>query len=236
MLMNTETPNLQIRVHKLDRSISSFVQNDFEISRRILGGFDPMNIFTRPRIILGDKDSQTVIPVSQITRIDLEMNQDSPLSFVTDLVQAVELMPAEFEALVQNLAHDHWNHLGEMDAVVVTFLDLEMADGRNVLLTMEVDSVSPQGLSELRDFLLSRPGLCFRAGSGGVSVLNLANLSCLTIFPGAHQPADDVWHVQRCGDKQPVNRDDNFIPEIASGPCPPPASSVPSRGLRIKRV
>lgn len=233
--MNTQTPNLQIRVHKLDHSISLFVQNDVEMARDILRGFDPMSIFTRPRIILGDRDSHTVIPVPQITRIDLEMNQDSPLSFLTDLVEGVELMPAEFETLVQNLAHDQWNHLGEMDAFVVTFLNLEMADGRNVLLTMEVDSASPQGLCELRDFLLSRSGLCFRASSGGVAVLNLANLSCLTIFPGAHQPPDDVWHARRC-EKRSANPNDNLVAEIESGPCRAPSLSGPSRGLRIKRL
>lgn len=234
--MNIETPNLQIRVHKLDHSISSFVQDDLETARQILGELDPMSIFTRTRIILGDRNSHTVIPVPQITRIDLDINQDSPLSFLTDLIEGVELMPAEFETLVQNLAHDQWEHLGEMDEFVVTFLNLEMADGRHVLLTMEVDSASPQGLGELRDFLLSRSGLCFRASSGGVAVLNLANLSCLTIFPGAHQPPDDVWHARRCGEKHPANPDDNLVEEMASGPYPAPSSSGPSRGLRIKRL
>lgn len=234
--MNTETPNLQIRIHKLDRSVSSFIQNDIEMAKQILEGFDPMDAFTRPRIILGDRSSHTVIPVPQITRIDLEMNPDSPLSFIADLVEAVELMPDEFETLVQNLAHDQWTRLGEMDAYVVTFLNFEMADSRKVLLTMEVDSASPQGLSELRDFLLSRPGLCFRASNGGVSILNISNVTCLTIFPGAQSPSDGVWQARRCGDNQPANPEDKLIAEIASGQCPSSASSGPSRGLRIKRL
>jgi hypothetical protein len=235
--MNTEIPNLWIRVHKLDGSISSFVQDDLEKSRQILGGFGSTNVFTKSRIILGDRNSHTVIPVAQITRIDLEINPDSPLSFLADLVEGVELMPAEFETLVQNLVIDErWENLGKMDAFVVTFLNLEMADGRNVLLTMEVDSVSPQGLCELRDFLLSRPGLCFRAYGGGVSILNLTNLSCLTIFPGADQPQDDVWCLRRCREKQPAIPEDNLIAEIASNPHPTPPSPGPARGLRIKRL
>lgn len=235
--MNKETPNLLIRVHKLDGSISSFVQDDLEQSRQILGGFGSTNVFTKSRIILGDRNSHTVIPVAQITRIDLEINPDSPLSFLADLVEGVELMPVEFETLIQNLAmDDRWENLGKMDAFVITFLNLEMADGRNVLVTMEVDSVSPQGLCELRDFLLSRPGLCFRASGGGVSILNLANLSSLTIFPGADQPQDDVWCLRRCGEKQPAIPEDNPIAEIASSPRPHPFSSGVSKGLRIKRL
>ncbi len=235
MFMKTETPNLQIRVHKRDGSVSSFIQHDFEISRHILSGFDPMDVFMRSRIILGDRNSHTVIPVPQITRIDLEINPDSPLSFVTDLVEGVELMPEEFQTLVQNVAFDdQWKSLGEMEAFVVTFLNLEMADGRNVLVTMEVDSVSPQGLCEWRDFLLSRPGLCFRASSGGVSVLNMANLCCLTIFPGAQQPSDDTWQARRSGERQPENPEESLIGEVTAGSCPT-SLGKPSRTLRIKR-
>lgn len=235
--MDTETPNLQIRVHKLDGSVSSFVQDELDSSRQILGGFDPAELFARPRIILGDRNSHTVIPVAQITQIDLEINPDSPLSFDVDVVEGVELLPSEFETLVQNLAiHDQWKHLGEMDAFVVTFLNLEMADGRNVLLTMEVDSVSPQGLCELRDFLLSRPGLCFRTSGGDVAILNLANLSCLTIFPGTQEPAAGVWHARRSDEGRPVNAGENLMADIASGPRPASPSTEPARSLRIKRL
>lgn len=229
-------PHLQIRVHRLDGSISSFVQDDLEKSRRILDGFDPMNIFTRTRIVLGDRNSHTVIPVAQITRIDLEVDPNSPLNFVSDLVEGVELMQEEFEALAENLTHDNqWKHLGELDAFVVTFLSLEMADGHNVLLTMEVDAVSPQGLCELRDFLLSRPSLCFRTSSGGVGVLNLANLCSLTIFPGTDEPPADVWRVRRSDETQPTNPGDRLIADIASAPSPVSSLPGPSRGLRLKR-
>ena len=235
--MNTEPPNLEIRVHKLDGSVSSFAQDDFDASKQILDQFNPTNLFSRPRIVLGDRNSHTVISVSQITRIDLEINEDSNLVFPADLVEAVELMPAEFETLVRNLKlQDQWKHLGEMDAFVVTFLNAEMADGRSVLLTMEVDSESPQGLCELRDFLLSRSGLCFRASSGGIGLLNLANLSCLTIFPGAHPLPADTWHARRFDERRPGTPEDNLIAKVASGSHLTPSSSGPPQILRIKRL
>ena len=197
--MNTETPNLKIRIHKLDRSILSFVQNDVEAAKQILEGFDPAKIFNRPRIIIGEKNSYTVISVPQITRIDLEMHPASPLSILTNLVEATELRPAEFAALDQNHAvNDQWG------AFLGTYLNLELADARNVLLTMDLGSPSPRGVGGLRDFLLSRSGLSFRASDGGVSALNLANLSRLTILPGAHQPDYDVRLAVRCGEILPA--------------------------------
>ena len=120
-----------------------------------------------------------------------------------------------------------------MESFVVTFLNLEMADGRSVLVTMEVDSAYPQGLCELRDFLLSRPGLCFRASSGGVSILNLANLCSLTIFPGAHQPPDGAWQVRRLDERQPTSPEDSLIAEVAAGPRPS-SISIPNSARRSK--
>jgi hypothetical protein len=231
--MNTESPLLQIRVHKLDGSVSTFVQDDLETSRQILDAFDPATVFARPKIILEDECSQTVIPIGQITRIDFEVETDSPLSFMTDSIEGVELMPPEFDALIQNLAvHDQWKHLGELDTFVVTFLRLEMADSRNILLTMEVDSLSPQGICELRDFLLSRPSLCFRASSGGVSVLNLSNLCSLTISPGTHEQTEGVWRVHEAnGGPTPAFNETATDDDL----CPASTAKSPGR-LRIKRL
>lgn len=195
--MNHTMPLLQIRIHRVDRSVSTFLQDDFGIAKQILDTFEPMQIFSRPYLVLADSGSYTSFPVSQITRIDLDSEEDSDLIIDGGWVEAVELNRDEFEALIQNLAlRDQWKHLGELDAFVVTFLDVEMTDGQRVLLTMEVEAESPQGLDELRDFLLSRPGLCFRTSSGGVALLNLAHLARLTFFPGAPQPLADAWNVR----------------------------------------
>jgi len=222
--MNHSIPNLQIRVRKLDGSVSTFVQDDIQVAKQILDAFDPMQIFNRQNLVLADSHSHTSFPVSQITRVDLDSEQHSHLTFENGLVEAVELTKDEFEALIQNLTiRDQWEHLGVQDSFVVTFLNVEMADGQCVLLTMEVDAESPQGLSELRDFLLNRPGLCFRMKSGGVAVLNLANLSRLTFFPGTVQPPADAWPVRLLEVRQPMNPADNPVVLVDSNP------SLPSR-------
>lgn len=219
--MNT-LPHLQIRIHKLDGSVLTFFQDNVEIARQILDAFDPMQLFSRRNIVLADSRSHTSLPVSQITRMDLDSEQHSNLIFESGLVEAVELTRDEFNGLVQNLAaRDQWTSLGKEDAFVVAFLNVEMADGQCVLLTMEVDAESPQGLSELRDFLLNRPGLCFRMKSGGVAVLNLANLARLTFFPGTAQPPPDAWHVRLLDPHLPA---DHEPPSTILAPANPPLS------------
>jgi hypothetical protein len=204
--MNHSIPNLEIRVHKLDGTVSTFVQHDVEIAKQIMDAFEPTQIFNRQNLVLADNSCHTSFPVTQVTRIDLDSEQHSHLIFESGLVEAVELTRDEFDTLIRNITiRDQWKHLGEEDAFVVTFLNVEMADGQCVLLTMEVDAESPQGLSELRDFLLSRCGLCFRMRSGGVSVLNLANLARLTFFPGTVQPPADAWNVRLLEPMQPVD-------------------------------
>src|SRR5580698_7796935 len=151
--MNISVCSLQIHIHKIDGSVSTFVKEDMGKSKQILNEFQPSEIFKRQKIVLADRNSHSTFPVSQITRIDLESEEHSHLLLHTGLVEAVELSRAEFEALIQNAAiRDQWKNLGEQDAFVVAFLNTEMADGQNVLLTMEVDAESPQGLSELRDY------------------------------------------------------------------------------------
>jgi hypothetical protein len=217
--MNHAIPDLQIRIHKLDGSVSTFVQDDVQIAKQILDTFDPMQAFSRQNIVLADNQSHTSFPASQITRIDLDSKEHSHLIFESGLVEAVELSKDEFEALIQNLAiRDQWTRLGEEDAFVVAFLNAEMADGQCVLLTMEVDAKSPQGLSELREFLMNRPGLCFRMRNGGVAVLNLANLARLTFFPGTVQPPPDAWHVRLIGTTSPGDPESHPVVQRPANP------------------
>lgn len=235
--MSQAKPDLQIRIHKLDCTVSTFVQDDMETAKTILEDFDPQAFFSRPKLVLADRNSHTAIPVSQITRIDFDSDDDEcALLFPGGIVEAVELGREEFETLLANLAaNDQWQHLGEMDAYVVTFLNAQMADGQGVLLTMEVDAESPQGISELRDYLLNRPGLCFRAKNGGVAVLNTANLSSLTFFPGTLQPPADAWPVRHV-DTPPTDAQRDRLPVAATPELAASCATRPAKKLTIKRL
>ena len=192
--MNHAIPGLQIRIYKTDGSIWTFVQNDIDRSKRILDEFEPARLFDGENLALWDENSRTPIPVSRITRVDLDSQHHSHLRFARSVVEAEELTGAEFEKLIQNLAMPgHWENTSAEDAPTVAFLSVEMTDRRRVLLTMEVSADWQYGLSELREHLSNRSALCFRLSDGGVGVLNLANLARVAFFPGALQPPADAW-------------------------------------------
>jgi hypothetical protein len=79
--MSHNIPNLQIRIHKADGSTTTFVQTDVGEVKKLLDEFQPAQIFNRDRISFTDKSSITSLPVSKITRIDLEAEQHSHLLF-----------------------------------------------------------------------------------------------------------------------------------------------------------
>jgi len=202
--MNHSIPNLQIHIHKVDGSTTTFIQNDAGEVKRMLDGFEPTHIFDRDRFVIIEGNSITTVRVTTITRIDLDSEQHSHLLFQAGVVDAVELAEAEFLALVQNpVMRKNWEQMATQDDTLVAFLDLELADGQQLFLTMEMRvELQSEELWKTNGFPLEGSSLCFRMRTGGVAVLNLANLVRSTFFPKpAHQPADQ-WHAIRPNSRQ----------------------------------
>jgi hypothetical protein len=192
--MMHSSPNLQIRIHLVDGSVTAFSQDDAGQILQLQDGFQPAQIFNQEHIVVADQNSHTCFPVPKITRIDFDSEPPARLVFPGSLVQAVELTEVEFEALTGNpIMREQWTHLGARDESVVMFMDAQMADGRAVLLTMEVNLEPSTGLPNLNAPLVSGSGLCFRMRNGGVAALNLSNLTRLTWFPGPHKPSAGAW-------------------------------------------
>lgn len=203
--MNHNIPNLQVHIHKVDGSVTTFVQNDASKVKKLLDGFQPARIFDRDKITFTDKNSITSLPLSKITRIDLESEQHSHLLFPVGVVDAVELTGTEFELLIRNpVMYEQWNQIGTPDAALVTFLDVEMADGQCLFFMVEMQVELQSELWKTKGFPLSGSGLCFRMRTGGVAVLNLAQLTRLTFFPKPLHVLADTWHVQQFHSQQPT--------------------------------
>lgn len=197
--MNHTIPNLQIHIHKVDGSTTTFVQNDAGEVKRILDGFEPMNIFDQDRFVIIEGNSITTLPVSRITRIDLDSEQHSHLLFQAGVVDAVELAESEFLALVRNpIMRKNWEQMATQDDTLVAFLDLELANGQCLFLTMEMRvDLQSEELWKTNGLPLEGSSLCFRMRTGGVAVLNLANLIRLTFFPKPVHQLEDRWHAIR---------------------------------------
>ena len=212
--MNRAQPNLQISIHKVDGTITKFVQHDAGEVKRILDSFLPAQIFDRDRFVITDENSITSFPVSKITRIDLVPEQLTQLVFPSGIVDAVELSETEFETLVHNpMMREQWGQMRTNDDSLVTFLDLEMADRQRLLLTTEMHvTLQSEVLWDTNWFPLEGSSLCFRMRSGGVSVLNLANLVRLTFFPKPVNTSPDVWHARQFPESQSASANGNPTP------------------------
>jgi hypothetical protein len=196
---------LQIRIHKVDGSTTTILQNDPGEVKKLLEGFQPTQIFNRDRISFTDKNSITSLPVSKITQIDLEAEQHSHLLFPVGMVDAVELTGEEFQTLIRSpVMREQWDQISTLNASLVTFLDVEMADGQCLFLTVEMQAELQSELWKTMGFPLNGSGFCFRMRTGGVAVLNLAHLTRLTFFPKPLHTLADNWHAQKSHSQQPT--------------------------------
>jgi hypothetical protein len=226
--MNHNIPNLQVQIHKLDGSTTTFLQNDAGQIKKLLDEFQPAQIFDRDKITFTDKRFITSLPVSKITRIDLESEQHSHLLFSVGVVDAVELTGMEFETLIRNpVMREQWKQISTLDASLVTFLDVEMADGQCVFLTMEMPVERHSGLWEMKGYPFNGSGLCFRMRNGGVAVVNLDHLTRLTFFPKPLHKLADTWHAQHFHSQPPTKHIKGNHPEATILGHLPPAPLFP---------
>jgi hypothetical protein len=202
--MKQAEAHLQIHIHKVNGSTTTFVQNDAGEIRKIFAGVQPTEIFNRDIIAFTNKNSITSLPASQITRIDLISEQLSNLNFPVGMVEAVELSWTEFQALVRSpVMLEQWRLKKSQDLYLVTLLDLEMVDGQRLYFTMEtqVERLRSESWNS-RGFMLNGTVLCFRMRTGGISLLNLTHLTRLTFFPNPVPSPADVWEAEKCDERQ----------------------------------
>ena len=112
-------------------------------------------------------------------------------------MNAVELEGADYQALIQNPEmREQRNQMSARDASLVIFLDLETAGGQRLFLTMETEVELQSESLKTNGFPFEGSGLCYRMRNGGVSVLNLANLTRLTFFPGPFHAPVETWRAR----------------------------------------
>lgn len=224
--MNHNIPNLKIHIHKVDGSTTIFVQNDAGEVKKLLDEFQPTQIFNRDRISFTDKNSITSLPISKITRIDLESEQHSHLLLTVGMVDAVELTGTEFQTLIRSpVMREQWDQINLQGASLVAFLDVEMADGQCLFFTVEMQVELQSELWKTKGFPLSGSGFCFRMRTGGVAVLNLAHLTRLTFFPKPLHTLANNWHAQQFNSQPPtkqINGNHSGASVVVNPPATPP--------------
>jgi hypothetical protein len=236
--MNHAIPNLQIHIHKVDGATTTFVQNDAGEVRKILDGFEPAHIFDREKFVITDGNSITSLPVSKITRIDLVSERQPHLIFPVGIVDAVELTETEFQTLIRNtVLREQWEEMTTQEDSLVTFLDLELADGQCLFLTTEMHvQLQSEEPWKTNGHPLAGSSLCFRRRDGGMAVLNLANVIRLTFFPKPVHSLAGAWHAGQFYSPPLARHFAGSHAGAAVAGNPPPASFFPAeKNLNFQR-
>ncbi len=178
--MKTTSPNLQVRIHGIDGSTRTFIQNDPNLVNRTLNELDPARILTQDKITIADEHSAAAFIPSLVTRIDLITDRFSVWDFPFVIGALVELSEAEFLGHLYGLRRSEPPHLrGDFPV----FLDIEMVGGQHALLWMEIIAGLPAERLLSIYSLLKERYLIFGLRTCGIGVLNLANMVRFLVHP-----------------------------------------------------
>jgi hypothetical protein len=200
----------EIRVHGVDGSIQSFTQHEESLVKHICEAFQPARMFTGKRITIGSEHSLTTFQASRVTRIDLVTECLFHWNPALEPVEAVELTEAAFRALVlDQRPGDGPEASRSPDDSVMALLEVVVVGGQRLFLAQEMPA-SPSGEhSPGFDSLFTGSSFSFLMRTGGIAVLNVANLARFTIYPGPLQIWEEVWPANHGGGRDRESHNDS---------------------------
>jgi len=198
MKTNTQSqkPGFVIRVHLTDGSVESFAQTDETEAQKLWEKIEPSRLFASSRIVLAGEHSKSVFVTSQIVRVDFIQESNECWEFPGGYSDIVELSDEEFRKNARldqpelMAKREHHTPVGDL---LVSFLKLHMAGGKNLFLMIEFPVKLPVENQSFMHFLLSKGWFHMRLCGGGIGVVNLANLLGYTVYPGVAQIPADTW-------------------------------------------
>jgi hypothetical protein len=185
-----------IRVQLTDGSVASFIQDDQAKLHHIWQSIDPVRLFAKPRLVIAGTHSKSVFVSSEIIRIDFIQPGGACWEFPAGYSDVVEVSEADFRK------HAHLDQPDLMPKreqptpvgdLLVSFLKLFFKGSAPIFLMTEFSVKLPVENQSFMRFLLSKTGFHMRLRGGGVGVVNLANLTGYTVYPGVAQIPADAW-------------------------------------------
>lgn len=178
--MNDPTRNLKIHIHKVDGSLERVTQSEAGLVRRILHEFQPGRIFNQETIIFPGDHSLASYRAPQVTRIDLITDLLSVWDFPFVIGALVELQESEF----QEFLNDRRGRVTpRTSGNFPVFLEIEMVNGQRLLLWMDIIAGLPVDRLRRIYSLCQKRSLIFGLRSGGIGVLNMANVARFLVHP-----------------------------------------------------
>jgi len=192
----TGTPAMLVRVHLTDGSVESFAQTDEATAKWTWNSLDPLRLFGQQRIVIAGTHSKSVFVCSEIVRIDFVQNFCPCWQFPEGYADIVELSEADFR---KNAHLDQPELMAKREQptpvgdLLVNFLKLQFRSAPPLFIMSEFSVKLPVDNQSFMRFLLSKTGFHMRLRSGGVGVVNLAQLAGYTVYPGVAQVPSDSW-------------------------------------------
>lgn len=196
--MNNTTESVQIRVHGVDGSIQTFTQRTDSLIRQTLDWLRPTFIFKQQRIEIPGEHSLTTFIATQVTRIDIVTEPRSSWNLPSELVQAVELSETAFRALAKSPEPPEVQKASPpLENTALVLIDIALTGGHHVFLAQETAVSQPSQTIESLSAFLATTSFAFLMRTGGVAVLNVANLVCFTVYPDLGQVSAEAWTLRQ---------------------------------------
>ena len=194
--MKPQKPAMEIRVCLVDGVAESFVQADQTKAKKLWQNIDLSRLFTQQRIVIAVTYSKSVFVCSEVMRIDFVQADFDCWQFTEGYSDVVELSEADFRKIVHLDQPELMSKREKPTPVgdpLVSFLKLHFRKGPPIYLMVEFPVKLPAENQSFMRFLLSKTAFHLRLQEGGVAVVNLANLTGYTVYPGVAQIPSDAW-------------------------------------------
>lgn len=180
---------LTIRFHLTDGTTRSFTQADTAINEKLWDEIDPSRLFAQRRIVVGSEYSKSVFVTAEIIRVDFHHDSFQCWKFPAGFSDIVEVSEdqirkdAWFDEPSLMTKRERPTPPGDL---LVSSIELQMRGGRPLFLKVKALAKLPAESQSFMQFLLSKAAVHMRLRSGGIGVVNLANLAVI--------PSIQAWH------------------------------------------
>lgn len=164
----------------IDGGTRTFTQNDSGLVFRTLTRLNPPRLFAADTVKIIDDDSETEFVTSTLARIDFLTDRLSVWDFPFVLGAHVELTETEY---CEALDEAQMSKSPDSRSDVPVFVEIGMLKDHRYFFWMEIaGGLSAFRMSRIQSMLHER-SLIFGLRTGGIGVLNLANMVNFAIFP-----------------------------------------------------
>jgi hypothetical protein len=203
-MSNPFPATLEFKIHRSDGKISTFLAQGEPAVQNILEQIRRGKVFSQPSLVLADPNALAVYPGTAIARIDLQVDVNAEafrnFDFIRDGGQKREITFETWETQINTLSKSdltRQNILWEQGELVTTFGQIQLQNGSSICMEYRYSDNLPSVQDQRRFFqvVFSLAGFPFVPLSGGISILNPAQIIGCLFHPGGEPPAN-AWAVQ----------------------------------------